>query len=207
MGWVYLLKADTDCGCGKTLIKIGLTNKTNYTDRFSDIQREWWDKRSISVSLLAVEKTSDAAAVEANLHKQFKKYRQYNKHLTERFGHKISGDSEWFIVPSSLINDRNGIKAQADRLSDRPDHSHEIPWAVLAIGALAIGFFFAPKFTPTQKTIVVSQRANIRSAPNGRILCVAEPNEELRLLSDKGQWVGVEACDRSGVIHRSLLKN
>ena len=130
-------------------------------------------------------------------------------HLKEQW-HRSKTDPVWGSGNhKNIVTQLQNNYAAQSRPMEQSD-GRSMLWAVLAIvGAIGVFALFQgkPKFTPTQKTIVVSQRANIRAIPNGKILCVVERNEILRVLSTDGQWISVEACGRSGVIHRSLIKN
>ena len=97
----------------------------------------------------------------------------------------------------------------ANRSSSNQDHE-DFPWAgiiAVTIAALLGYGLFAHKQPVKQptKTIVISHRANVRSAPNGKILCQVEPNEVLKTIGSEGLWEKVKACGSQGFVHRSLV--
>jgi hypothetical protein len=77
----------------------------------------------------------------------------------------------------------------------------------IKIPEITLPDFKMPSIFTITKTIVITKRANIRSAPNGPILCVAEQNEMLQSTGVDGQWVKVEACNgKDGFVYRSLTQ-
>ena len=65
--------------------------------------------------------------------------------------------------------------------------------------------FKMPSIAPTPQTIVVQRRANVRSSPNGKILCQAEPNEQLRAIGSSDGWTKVKACGGEGFVFSKLV--
>jgi T5orf172 domain len=176
MGWLYLLKAEIDASHGMALVKIGMSNKTDFHDRVSSIQDEWQRERNVKVVILAIEQCQDALSVERALHQKFAPYRQTLGHIRQALGGSCSGDSEWFLVPESMIAERGEITWSADRMSDYSNirGDERFPWAglILIVGVL---FLILPKPTPASapKLIIQAtghQGANVRVTPGGAIV-------------------------------------
>lgn len=207
MGWVYLLEAKIDAGRGMSLVKIGMSNKPDFHDRVSSIQKEWRQARKTEVAILAIEKCQDALSVEQQLHQKFSGYAQAMDHIRQALGGSCSGDSEWFLVPEKLISKPNGMKYQADRLSDHPNFSDgDFPWWGVAVVAIGLGIFFgsrSPQSSPAPaqppETIAAKEfsGANVRSSPNGLIVGYLKNGSKVSVMTrDKGwcqvgdkQWI------------------
>lgn len=168
MGHVYLLKADRKWQ-GKHLVKIGMTNKPDVSDRVRSIQKDWQDDRGITVTYLSSFETRSPSTEEAELHRKWQHRRLYNQHLWDKFGAELSGDSEWFAVDNSELRSLTGCSRYS---TDR------IPWlgigAVAAIVVITLGFLSKPKSTIPADTLAAingdrvcttNQLANIRN-PN-----------------------------------------
>jgi T5orf172 domain len=195
MGWVYILKAHINAGYGQSLIKIGMSNKRDFNDRVESIQAEWLNVRRVEVSILAIEQCQNALDSEQKLHHKFKDYSATIGQIRSHLGGACSGDSEWFLVPDSLIDTR--IKPAADRLSDRPDYGHysdpeDFPWMGLTVMAGLILFAIAGRTNPSPPPLTVFapnySGANIRKSPNGPIMGFAANGSGVTVKGRSGQW-------------------
>ena len=203
MGWVYLLEAKIEAGRGMSLVKIGMSNKPDFHDRVSSIQKEWRSVRKTEVAILAIEKCQDALNVEQRLHQKFVSYAQTMGHIRQALGGSCSGDSEWFLVPEKLISKPNGMKYQADRLSDHPNFSDsDFPWLGIAAVLLGLFFVFGPKPAPkpvpkpAQSFTTIAAKgyagANIRSAPNGEIVGFLANGTKVSVTARDSGWCQVD---------------
>ena len=203
MGWVYVLKAHILTDKGQSLVKIGMSNKRDFNDRVESIQGEWANARRGEVSILAIEQCQDALSVEQQLHQKFKQYSKTISEIRKSLGGECSGDSEWFLVPTSTINSR--VKTAADRLSDYPDYrdSEGVPWLASLVVIILILFAIAnrpkplapsPHVSPSSTMIDASPHtgANIRNAPNGAIVDYAANGTPVKVEERRGEWVKMD---------------
>lgn len=199
MGWVYVLRAETDTfGWGKSLIKIGMSDRKDPMMRINEIAEEWWEERRLNIQVMGVQWHLNALDRETEYHREY-----WNSHipkwdLAKHFGGECNGDTEWFVVKDSQIPNQNKTPWLGIAV---------IAFAALVVFAIATGRKPENKRIPT-KTIVIAQRANVRSAPsiNDNILCQVEPNEVLKTIGSDGMWDKVEACNgKSGYVHNKMI--
>jgi Meiotically up-regulated gene 113 len=200
MGHVYLLKCDRRWE-GQHLVKIGMTDRLNVYDRVREIQDDWETQRCLGVQKITSFHTTTAGQDETELHRKFKKFSVYGKDIQRKWGGNCSGDSEWFAVDNSQL--QSIVNCYSHQSYYEPDR---IPW--LGIGVVvAIGFILGSLFLrPSAPTVTVRQLANVRSTPNGKVLCKVQKGDRLPIVDDSNTWIKVKACGTTGVIFKEMVQ-
>lgn len=208
MGHVYLLRADRKWQ-GKNLVKIGMTNKPDVSDRILQIQREWANERAINIEYISSFETRSPTMDESELHRKWQHRRLYNQHLREHFGSECSGDSEWFAVDNAELRSLTGNSHNYS-----PDR---IPWAILgAIGVFALGWlmFSTASKTTKPKTVTIAPpgrytAANIRTQPSPTSKKVGQPlvtGTKVSIVGRSGDWLQID-CERRSAKECWVAKN
>ncbi len=199
MGHVYLLRADRKWQ-GKNLVKIGMTDKPDASDRIRQIQREWKNERAINIEYISSFETRSPTMDEAVLHRKWKHRSVFGKEMRQQLGSECSGDSEWFAVDNAELRSLTG-----NSRSYSPDR---IPWATLgAIGVFALGWLLFSTVSrpskPQTGTIAPPGRytaANVRSQPSPTSKKVGQPlgkGAKVSIVGRSGDWLQIDCRDRS----------
>jgi hypothetical protein len=105
MGHVYLLKVDCRLKSGRSLVKIGLTDRPNVQQRIKENQQQWKSKRKKHLAILHTVEITDSKDLEGYLHNMFKSFRVDKAEIVKMFGGgEVSGDTEFFAVPKPVLD-------------------------------------------------------------------------------------------------------
>jgi hypothetical protein len=139
------------------LFKIGLSGDPE--ERLADLQREWRKQRGRNISLVKVVKVWDMEESEARLHRLFKHDRVYARNHPIFTGEPISGDTEWFCLPSpwDVFAVERSMEGES-RWAKFWDYG--LPIVGIAMISLAAWFQFGPK-QPTQRLINPSYQQSL----------------------------------------------
>lgn len=207
-GFIYFVHANLT-----NRYKIGLTN--NLDRRMKELngkQSPFENKMLWSIEV------SDMRSAEKDLHDRFD-------------ARRVNG--EWFRFDESELGEVKSIYDRvADKYSAhqyQPEPGYRQPQyssdsydqgngaGCLLIGAIAIAIAAGVTITmgrglrslPTLPTISThartNQRANVRQVPNGEIVCVLPPNQNIEISDERDGWYQTDACGKAGVIHRSVI--
>jgi Meiotically up-regulated gene 113 len=104
MGHVYLLKVDCHLRSGRSLVKIGLTDRPDVQQRIKENQQQWQSKRKRHITVLHTVEIADSKDLEGYLHNMFKAFRVDKAEIVKMFGGgEVSGDTEFFAVPKPVL--------------------------------------------------------------------------------------------------------
>lgn len=211
-GFIYFVHAD-----GTDRYKIGLTN--NLDRRMKELngkQSPFENRLQWSIEVC------DMRSAEKDLHDRF---------------HSRRVNGEWFQFAESELDEVESIyDLVADEYLIKryhhtpvaqyePDSAHTYGTgrsgclnACLAGGVIVAGLIFAamqgiemPRFNmptiSTALTATTTRRANVRTVPNGKIICVLEAKRQIEISSsDQNGWHKTTACSGGvGVIHDSVI--
>lgn len=105
MGHVYLLKVDCRLKSGRSLVKIGLTDRADVQQRIKENQQGWLSKRKKRLVVLHTVEIADSGDLEGYLHRMFKTFRVPKAEIVKMFGGgEVSGDTEFFAVPKPVLD-------------------------------------------------------------------------------------------------------
>ena len=105
MGHVYLLKVDCHLKSGRSLVKIGLTDRPDVQQRIRENQQGWLSKRKKHLAVLHTVEIADSKDLESYLHSMFKSFRVEKADIVKMFGGgEVSGDTEFFAVPKPVLD-------------------------------------------------------------------------------------------------------
>jgi len=211
-GFIYFVHADLT-----NRYKIGLTN--NLDRRMKELNGK---QSPFKNNLLWSIKVCDMRSAEKDLHDRF---------------HSRRVNGEWFQFAESELGEVESIydRVADEYLIKRYHHTPAVQYepdsahpygsggsgclnACLAGGAIVAGLIFAamqgiemPRFNmPTISTVLTAtttRRANVRTVPNGKIICVLEAKKQIEISSsDQSGWHKTTACSGgAGVIHNSVI--
>lgn len=211
-GFIYFVHADLT-----NRYKIGLTN--NLDRRMKELNGK---QSPFKNNLLWSIKVCDMRSAEKDLHDRF---------------HSRRVNGEWFQFAESELGEVESIydRVADEYLIKRYHHTPAVQYepdsahpygsggsgclnACLAGGAIVAGLIFAamqgiemPRFNmptiATALTATTTRRANVRTVPNGKIICVLEAKKQIEISSsDQDGWHKTTACSGSaGVIHNSVI--
>jgi Meiotically up-regulated gene 113 len=127
MGHVYLLKVDCTLKSKRWLVKMGMTDKDDVQSRYKQIHSQWKNKRQVQIDLHHCVELERSIDLEGYLHGLFKEFRVPREQLTKMFGHELSGDTEFFVLPPALvqraINQMDAYQLEKNWLAKSVDYS------------------------------------------------------------------------------------
>jgi hypothetical protein len=124
--------------------------------------------------------------------------------------HWLHQQGNWIVDKWDPVWGNHNVASTIKRLqrgyaTGNPE-GHDIPW--LGIGVVvAIGFILGWLFLrPSAPTVTVRQLANVRSTPNGKVLCKVQKGDRLSIVDDSSTWIKVKACGTTGVIFKEMVQ-
>jgi hypothetical protein len=82
---------------------MGMTDKDDVRSRYKQIHSQWKNKRQVQIDLYHCVELERSIDLEGYLHGLFKEFRVPREQLTKMFGHELSGDTEFFVLPPALV--------------------------------------------------------------------------------------------------------
>lgn len=214
-GYVYLMQD------GFNQHKIGVTTRS-VEQRLKELNGK---QASSPIELVGYIEVSDIHSVEKLLHEKFAAYRthgewfnfrgnldaveqMYDRLEAQYPANKKTQDDD-LQIDWSLI-DWDSLELADDQYQDDPwekpiyqtDNSFPVAGA---IGLFALALLFMHLAFNSRQFLRTAVKANVVDSVNGQVICEVPANTKLPLL-ERGEWSEVEACGKTGFIHKSAVE-